>query len=129
MRVDTGWFTKNMLEVLIELACPNTHLPPKGKDFVADLGRVSFKAEGVKSEDAKNAGKYIIPFRLDVIRGKKNRPGQPVRCIVRETWLQFLQGSCHLEEGEAMFLHVMTEGANGKDRDVSVNLSLRARSF
>ena len=36
MRVDTGWFT-NMLEVLIELACPNTHLPPKGKDFVADL--------------------------------------------------------------------------------------------
>ena len=36
MRGDTGWYT-DMLEVLIELACPNTDLPPKGKDFVADL--------------------------------------------------------------------------------------------
>jgi len=36
MRDDTGWF-EDMLEVLIELACPNTGLPPRGKDFVADL--------------------------------------------------------------------------------------------
>jgi hypothetical protein len=26
-----------MLEVLIELACPNTGIPPAGKDFVTDL--------------------------------------------------------------------------------------------
>src|SRR6266581_1780778 len=34
MRDDTGWFV-DMLEVLIELACPNTGIPPRGKDFVA----------------------------------------------------------------------------------------------
>ena len=36
MRDDTGWFM-DMLQVLIELACPNTDLPPRGKAFIADL--------------------------------------------------------------------------------------------
>jgi hypothetical protein len=38
MRDDTGWFL-DMLQVLIELACPNTDLPPRGKAFIADLRR------------------------------------------------------------------------------------------
>lgn len=38
MRNDTGWFV-DMLEVLIELACPNTNLPRGGKAFVTDLRR------------------------------------------------------------------------------------------
>ena len=38
MRNDTGWFI-DMLEVLIELACPNTDLPRNGKAFIADLRR------------------------------------------------------------------------------------------
>lgn len=35
---DTGWFV-DMLDVLVELACPNTGLPPRGKDFIRDLRR------------------------------------------------------------------------------------------
>ena len=38
MRDDTGWFV-DILQVLIELACPNTNLPPKGKAFILDLRR------------------------------------------------------------------------------------------
>ena len=38
MRNDTGWFV-DMLEVLVELACPNTNLPRGGKAFVVDLRR------------------------------------------------------------------------------------------
>lgn len=38
MHDDTGWFV-DMLEVLIELTCPNTDLPPRGKAFIADLRR------------------------------------------------------------------------------------------
>jgi hypothetical protein len=35
---NTGWFPE-MLDVLIELACPNTGLPRQGKAFMADLRR------------------------------------------------------------------------------------------
>jgi len=38
MRNDTRWFT-DMLEVLLELACPNTSIPPRGKEFITDLRR------------------------------------------------------------------------------------------
>ena len=38
MGKDTEWFS-DMLGVLIELACPNTGLPPKGKAFITDLRR------------------------------------------------------------------------------------------
>jgi hypothetical protein len=38
MRDDTGWFL-DMLDVLVELACPNTGLPQKGKAFITDLRR------------------------------------------------------------------------------------------
>jgi hypothetical protein len=60
----------------------------------------------------------VIPFPIKYHPSKKDTAGQPVRCIVSGRWLQFFQGSCHLEEGEAIFLHVMTEGANGKDRRI-----------
>ena len=35
---DTEWFL-DMLGVMIELACPNTGLPPKEKAFITDLRR------------------------------------------------------------------------------------------
>ena len=38
MGKDIRWFS-NMLEVLVELACPNTNLPRGGKEFVTDLRR------------------------------------------------------------------------------------------
>ena len=38
MRHDVGWFS-DMLDVLIELACPNTGLPRQGRAFITDLRR------------------------------------------------------------------------------------------
>lgn len=36
MEFDTRWF-RDMLEVLVELACPNAGLPPGGETFLKDL--------------------------------------------------------------------------------------------
>ena len=36
MKDDARWFG-DMLEVLIEIACPNVNLPRKGEDFLEDL--------------------------------------------------------------------------------------------
>jgi hypothetical protein len=38
MGKDTRWFL-DMLDVLVELACPNTDLPRGGAAFIADLRR------------------------------------------------------------------------------------------
>jgi hypothetical protein len=38
MRDDICWFS-DMLDVLVELACPNAGLPPRGKEFVTDIRR------------------------------------------------------------------------------------------
>ena len=36
MKSDTRWF-QDMLEVLVELACPNSNLPPAGKNFLREI--------------------------------------------------------------------------------------------
>lgn len=60
----------------------------------------------------------VIRFPIKSHQRANNHLGRhAVRCIVSGRWIQFpKQGGVYLEEGEAMRLHVMTEGHDEKDR-------------
>ncbi len=52
-------------------------------------------------------------------RTKKELGDFAVPCLVSERWLAFSKdGSAKLSEGEAMMVHVMTRGADGKARRI-----------